>query len=376
MTLGQLGDERLDRDGREGRGNDGDRTSRRNHGVHAGHGALMITGAKIGGNHRPQAAFAIGCVIYGCGSFTTAIAPNLCQCCCSAGRSRRSRRGADPASDRRPSSRRTCHGLAACSSTDSLRPPVRSPVAVGPLIGGFCTTYFSWRWVVAGEGGAGSGHPAALPGASRTRRCDERPTCRRSYRRQSSWRSGWELLVFGVALRSSEWDLDGFGRSRTDGWAVVGERLSSALADPRRRCFVILAVLRWEGPPRSAGPKSRSSRRDMLRETMAAVRRADDVASSSTSSRPASSLLSFRCTAIGLPCGLSALATGARHPLPLSVTLLVAAIGIPRCCSPRLASARHGSLHGLLAALQAASFSLRVMLDENAGPARRSSSCR
>src|SRR5204863_202255 len=24
-------------------------------------------------------------------------------------------------------------------------------VAVGPLIGGFCTTYFSWRWVFAGE---------------------------------------------------------------------------------------------------------------------------------------------------------------------------------------------------------------------------------
>src|SRR5206468_7217139 len=24
-------------------------------------------------------------------------------------------------------------------------------IAVGPLIGGFCTTYFSWRWVFAGE---------------------------------------------------------------------------------------------------------------------------------------------------------------------------------------------------------------------------------
>src|SRR5256884_1080990 len=39
--------------------------------------ALMITGAKIGGMIGRKRAFSIGCVIYGCGSFTTAIAPNL-----------------------------------------------------------------------------------------------------------------------------------------------------------------------------------------------------------------------------------------------------------------------------------------------------------
>jgi MFS family permease len=39
--------------------------------------ALMITGAKIGALIGRKRAFAIGCVIYGCGSFTTAIAPNL-----------------------------------------------------------------------------------------------------------------------------------------------------------------------------------------------------------------------------------------------------------------------------------------------------------
>ena len=38
--------------------------------------ALMITGAKIGALIGRKRAF-IGCVIYGCGSFTTAIAPNL-----------------------------------------------------------------------------------------------------------------------------------------------------------------------------------------------------------------------------------------------------------------------------------------------------------
>src|SRR4249919_294794 len=38
---------------------------------------LMITGGKIGQNIGRKRAFAIGCVIYGCGSGTTAIAPNL-----------------------------------------------------------------------------------------------------------------------------------------------------------------------------------------------------------------------------------------------------------------------------------------------------------
>jgi MFS family permease len=39
--------------------------------------ALMITGGKIGQILGPKRAFAIGRVIYGCGSFTTAISPNL-----------------------------------------------------------------------------------------------------------------------------------------------------------------------------------------------------------------------------------------------------------------------------------------------------------
>src|SRR5262249_61742512 len=39
--------------------------------------SLMIVGAKIGAIIGRKRAFAIGCVIYGCGSFTTSISPNL-----------------------------------------------------------------------------------------------------------------------------------------------------------------------------------------------------------------------------------------------------------------------------------------------------------
>src|SRR5438045_9713163 len=39
--------------------------------------SLMITGGKIGSIIGRRRAFSIGCVIYGAGSFTTAIAPSL-----------------------------------------------------------------------------------------------------------------------------------------------------------------------------------------------------------------------------------------------------------------------------------------------------------
>src|SRR5206468_10284165 len=39
--------------------------------------AFMITGGKIGQIIGRKRAFAIGCIIYGCGSFVTAISPSL-----------------------------------------------------------------------------------------------------------------------------------------------------------------------------------------------------------------------------------------------------------------------------------------------------------
>src|SRR5205809_8001251 len=112
--------------------------------------ALMITGAKIGAMIGRKRALSIGCVIYGCGSFTTAIAPNLPVLLF--GWSFLEGVGAclilpaivalvagNFATGRRPAA----YGLVAAAGAVA--------VAVGPLIGGFATTYFSWRWVFAGE---------------------------------------------------------------------------------------------------------------------------------------------------------------------------------------------------------------------------------
>jgi MFS family permease len=89
-------------------------------------------------------------VIYGCGSFTTAVAPNLPVLLF--GWSFLEGVGAAlilPAivalvagnlvTERRPAA----YGMVAAAGAIA--------VAVGPSIGGFATTYFSWRWVVAGE---------------------------------------------------------------------------------------------------------------------------------------------------------------------------------------------------------------------------------
>jgi len=112
--------------------------------------ALMITGAKIGAMIGRKRAFAIGCVIYGCGSLTTSIAPTYAVLLI--GWSFLEGVGAAlilpaivalVAGNFPPVRRPAAYGLVAAAGAIA--------VAVGPLIGGFCTTYFSWRWVFAGE---------------------------------------------------------------------------------------------------------------------------------------------------------------------------------------------------------------------------------
>ena len=112
--------------------------------------SLMITGGKLGQILGRKRAFAIGCVIYGCGSLTTALAGNLAVLI--VGWSVLEGAGAalilpaivalvasNFARDQRP----RAYGLVASAGAIA--------VAAGPLIGGLFTTYLSWRWVFVGE---------------------------------------------------------------------------------------------------------------------------------------------------------------------------------------------------------------------------------
>ena len=112
--------------------------------------SLMITGGKIGAIIGYKRAFAIGLVVYGAGSFTTALAPNLTVLLF--GWSLLEGIGAAlilpaivalVAANVPASGRSAAYGLVAAAGAIA--------VAVGPLIGGALTTYASWRWVFAGE---------------------------------------------------------------------------------------------------------------------------------------------------------------------------------------------------------------------------------
>src|SRR3954452_9844803 len=102
--------------------------------------SLMITGGKLGQILGRKRAFAIGCVIYGCGSLTTAIAPNLGVLLL--GWSLLEGVGAAlilpaivalVASNFGPAERPRSYGLVASAGAVA--------VAAGPLIGGLFTTY-------------------------------------------------------------------------------------------------------------------------------------------------------------------------------------------------------------------------------------------
>jgi MFS family permease len=112
--------------------------------------AFMITGGRIGQMLGRKRAFAIGCVIYACGSLTTAVSQNLPTLMI--GWSFLEGMGAVlimpaivalVASNFEETERPRAYGLVASAAAIA--------VASGPLIGGALTTYATWRLVFVGE---------------------------------------------------------------------------------------------------------------------------------------------------------------------------------------------------------------------------------
>jgi MFS family permease len=311
--------------------------------------ALMITGGKIGGMIGRKRAFAIGCVIYGAGSFTTAISQNLTTLLF--GWSFLEGVGAAlilPAivalvagnfpEERRPAA----YGLVAAAGA--------SAIAVGPLIGGAATTYASWRWVFVGE------VVVVLGILALTRRIGDAPPAEHPKLDVvgavlSAVSLG--LMVYAV-LRSSEW---GWIYPRADGpsWFHVSPTVWIFVAG-----LALLWVFRlWEAHVEKRGGSP------LITPGLARNRQMSGGLIMFFFQYLVQMGVFFTVPLyLSVALGLSALDTGVRL-LPLSLTLLLAALGIPKLL-PR-ASPRRVVVFGILGLL-AGTLVLLGALTPTSGP--------
>ena len=162
---------------------------------------LMITGGKIGTMIGRRRAFAIGCVIYGAGSLTTALAPNLTVLIL--GWSVLEGIGAAlilpaivalVASNFPPAGRPRAYGLVMAAGAIA--------VAVGPLIGGVAHDVLLLALGVRRRGGHRDRDPRCSPAGSPTRVRRRGPRLDLVGAGLSA--AGLGLAVFGV-LRSGTW---------------------------------------------------------------------------------------------------------------------------------------------------------------------------
>jgi MFS family permease len=311
--------------------------------------AFMITGGKLGQIYGRQRTFAIGCVIYGIGSFVTSISPNLTVLLI--GWSILEGLGAAlilpaivalVASNYGQSERPRAYGLVAAAGAIA--------VAAGPLIGGLLTTYASWRWVFAGE------VIIVIAILFRTRRMEAAPpdpTVRLDPIGTVLSASGLGLVVFGI-LRAGTW---GFVQPKSGGpeWAGLSPVVWLVLGGG----VVLWAFLAWEDH------RLRNGRSALFDPAMLDVPLLRSGLSCFSFQYLLQAGLFFTVPLyLSVALGLSAVATGVRL-LPLSVALLLTAVGIPKFfpdASPRRV-VRIGFL-GLLGGL----VSLAGALEVGAGP--------
>ena len=310
---------------------------------------LMITGGKIGSLIGRRKAFSIGCVIYACGSMMTALAPSLLVLII--GWSFLEGVGAALimpaivaliASNFPPAARPRAYGLVASAAAIAI--------AVGPLIGGLVATYWSWRLVFAGEVVMVIGILALT-----RRMLDMPPEARFRLDLVGAALSalGLGLIVFGV-LRSGVW---GWVQPKPGGPSFLG--LSPTLWLILGGLLVVRLFFAWEDRVVDAG------REPLVRVAMLRNGRLVGGLTMFFFQFMIQAGLFFTVPLfLSVALGLSALATGARL-MPLSIALLLAAVGIPRFAphaSPRKV-VRAG-----MALLLAGIVSLIAALEAGAGP--------
>jgi MFS family permease len=284
---------------------------------------LMIPGGKVGSLIGRKRAFSIGCVIYGAGSLTTAFAPNLTVLII--GWSLLEGIGAAlilpaivalVAGNFPPEGRPRAYGLVMSAGAIA--------VAVGPLIGGLATTYASWRWVFVGE------VVIVAVILVLARRVQDAPVETRTHFDligAGLSAAGLGVAVFGV-LRSSLW---GWVLPKPGGPAILG--LSPTIVLIFLGLFVLWVFGVWEHHVEERGHEP------LVRLAMFGNRQFTGGLLMFFFQFLVQAGLFFTIPLyLSVALGLSAIDTGIKI-MPLSITLLAAAAGIPRFLpniSPRL----------------------------------------
>ena len=276
--------------------------------------AFMITGGKVGQILGRKRAFMIGCVVYGCGSSITALAKSLPVLI--AGWSVLEGLGAAlimpavvalVATNFGPTERPRAYGLVASAGAVA--------VALGPLVGGLFTTYLSWRWVFVGE------VVIVLGILALSRRMADSPAVpgvRLDLVGTLLSAAGLGMVVYGV-IRSGTW---GFVQPKPGAPQWLG--LSPVVWLLLGGGGVLALFVLWEGRQR------RLRRAALVDPRMLRVPRLQAGLTSFFFQFLLQSGLFFVIPLfLSVALGLSAVATGVRL-LPLSVTLLAAAVGVPR----------------------------------------------
>ncbi len=276
--------------------------------------ALMITGGKLGQVLGHKRAFGIGCLIYGSGSFITAISPSLPVLI--VGWSILEGVGAAlilpaivalVAANFLRGDRPRAYGVVASAGAIA--------VAAGPLIGGLFTTYASWRWVFAGE------VIIVLLILILTRRMEGAVVEERA-----------PLDLVGTALSALGLGLMVFGILRAGAWGFVQPKpgapqwlgLSPAIWLILGGGVVVLGFFGWENRRLAHGRDPLIDPRILLNPTLRG-----GLISFFFQYLLQAGLFFTVPLFLSVALGLSAIATGVRL-LPLSLTLLLAAVGIPR----------------------------------------------
>jgi len=311
--------------------------------------SLMITGGKIGQIWGRKRAFAIGCVIYGCGSLLTALSQNLAMLLI--GWSLLEGIGAAlimpavvalVASNFGRADRPRAYGLVASAGAIA--------VAAGPLIGGLFTTYASWRWVFVGE------VLVVLIILALARRMDDTPADK-----------GARLDIVGTVLSALGLALVVFGVLRSGTWGLITPKPNApellGLSPVIWLIFlggcVLAGFLAWERRRLDRGQAV------LLDPAMLDNKLLRGGLVSFFFQYLLQAGLFFAVPLfLSVALGLSAIATGVQL-LPLSITLLLAATGVPKLFPN--ASPRRVVRIGFLS-LFASLVILIALLDLGAGP--------